>query len=137
MLNNHPVIKFTIQFFFPFIILYGFYIQLNGEISPGGGFQAGAIIASIFIAFDLILPDDGINKLFQHMKLHKLSIMGLSLYVIMGIIPLILGHNFLDYYALHHDKIIAQHIGIAIIELGVAITVFAVLFNLYLLFKER
>ena len=30
----------------PFILLFGLYVQFHGEYGPGGGFQAGAIIAS-------------------------------------------------------------------------------------------
>ncbi|MFN4190883.1 MAG: MnhB domain-containing protein [Pseudothermotoga sp.] len=34
---------------YPFILLYGFYIIVNGHLTPGGGFQGGAILASVFI----------------------------------------------------------------------------------------
>jgi multicomponent Na+:H+ antiporter subunit B len=34
---------------YPFIIVFGIYITLNGHISPGGGFQGGAIISAVFI----------------------------------------------------------------------------------------
>lgn len=33
---------------YPIIILYGFYMIYNGHITPGGGFQGGAILASTF-----------------------------------------------------------------------------------------
>lgn len=31
---------------FPFIILFGLYVIINGHLSPGGGFQGGAILAT-------------------------------------------------------------------------------------------
>ena len=31
----------------PIIILYALYVQFHGEYGPGGGFQAGAIIAAV------------------------------------------------------------------------------------------
>lgn len=37
------------RFLYPFILLFGFYIILHGDVSPGGGFQGGAIIATAFI----------------------------------------------------------------------------------------
>lgn len=37
------------KFLYPFILLFGFYIILHGDVSPGGGFQGGAIIATAFI----------------------------------------------------------------------------------------
>lgn len=33
-------------YIYPFIIIYGFYIIVNGNLTPGGGFQGGAIIAT-------------------------------------------------------------------------------------------
>ncbi|MCD6218958.1 Na(+)/H(+) antiporter subunit B [Candidatus Calescamantes bacterium] len=37
------------RFLFPFILLFGTYIFLHGHLTPGGGFQGGAIIASGFL----------------------------------------------------------------------------------------
>lgn len=37
------------RFLYPFILLFGFYIIVHGDTSPGGGFQGGAIIATAFI----------------------------------------------------------------------------------------
>ena len=38
----------TMGLLYPVIILYGFYIIFNGHLTPGGGFQGGAILASTF-----------------------------------------------------------------------------------------
>lgn len=46
----------TLNFIFPFVIIYSIYIIANGHISPGGGFQGGAIIASLFIIKYLVNP---------------------------------------------------------------------------------
>lgn len=37
------------RFLFPLIILFGAYIFIHGHLSPGGGFQGGAIVASAFV----------------------------------------------------------------------------------------
>lgn len=37
------------KFLFPFILLFGAYIFIHGHLTPGGGFQGGAIIASAFL----------------------------------------------------------------------------------------
>jgi len=37
------------RFLFPFILLFGTYTFLHGHLTPGGGFQGGAIIASGFL----------------------------------------------------------------------------------------
>jgi len=41
---------------YPFILLYGFYIIVNGHLTPGGGFQGGAILAAVFITRYLARP---------------------------------------------------------------------------------
>lgn len=38
----------TMGLIYPIIILFGFYIIYNGHLTPGGGFQGGAILASAF-----------------------------------------------------------------------------------------
>lgn len=37
------------RFIFPFMLMFGLYVILYGDVSPGGGFQGGAILASAYI----------------------------------------------------------------------------------------
>lgn len=37
------------RFLFPLILLFGAYIFIHGHLTPGGGFQGGAIIASAYV----------------------------------------------------------------------------------------
>lgn len=37
------------RFLFPLILIFGAYIFIHGHLSPGGGFQGGAVIASAFL----------------------------------------------------------------------------------------
>jgi len=41
---------------FPFILLFGFYVIFNGHISPGGGFQGGAILATGILITNFFEP---------------------------------------------------------------------------------
>jgi len=57
-MNDHSLlISKTLPITYPFVILFGVYIVLNGHITPGGGFQGGAIIASVLILKYLIDPE--------------------------------------------------------------------------------
>ena len=47
------------------------------------------------------------------------------------------GGNFLDYDVLAHDPVHGQHIGILLVELGVGITVAAVMASIFFLFAGR
>jgi multicomponent Na+:H+ antiporter subunit B len=61
MRNSSEIIARMTGLLFPFIIMFGFYIILNGHITPGGGFQGGAVLASVFISRYLVYPDEGIR----------------------------------------------------------------------------
>ena len=79
------------KFLFPFILLFGTYILLHGHLTPGGGFQGGAILASGFLLVYLGCPERRINE--AGFKVIE-SIGGL-IFVIMGLLGLVLGGYFL------------------------------------------
>ncbi len=79
------------KFLFPFILLFGTYIFLNGHLTPGGGFQGGAIIASGFLLNYLGCPGRRVNE-----KRFKLTeSLGALIFVIIGLLGLGLGGYFL------------------------------------------
>jgi len=47
---------------FPLILLLGTYVFVHGHLTPGGGFQGGAIVASGFLLMYLAFPKQSINK---------------------------------------------------------------------------
>ena len=46
-LRHHLIPRVVGRLLIPFILLFGLYVQFHGEYGPGGGFQAGAIIAAV------------------------------------------------------------------------------------------
>ena len=78
----------------PIMIMFGVYIFLNGHLSPGGGFQGGAVIASAIMLLFLALIEYGIkHKVFGWIE----SLSGF-LYIFVGVLGIyLLGNsNFLD-----------------------------------------
>lgn len=131
MLNKYPVLRCITKFVLPFIIFFAIYVQINGETSPGGGFQAGSIFASCMIALNFISPSNN-----SYTTLRNITTCGVLIYALTGLVPIFLSYNFLDYYALARDPYIAQKLGIFIIELGVGLTVSAGMLLIYFLFDE-
>jgi len=117
--------------------MYGLYVQLHGEYSPGGGFQAGVIFASAFILYSLIYGLEYTKKVISLDALRVLSAIGVLLYAGVGVVTLLLGHNFLDYNALSSNPASGQKLGILIIELGVGLTVFSVMLLIFYVFVQR
>ena len=120
----------------PYICLYSLYIQINGEVSPGGGFQAGVIFASAIIAFDLVSAET-YKKYFSLELLRITAIIGVLIYAIVGLIPLFFGSNYLNYAIFSNNKLLAQSIGIFSVELGVGTTVASVMCMVYFLLQEE
>ena len=59
------------------------------------------------------------------------------LYGGVGVTTILLGGNFLDYGVLAHDPVHGQHLGILLVELGVGITVTAVMTMIFFMFAGR
>jgi multicomponent Na+:H+ antiporter subunit B len=112
----------------PIIILFVIYIQICGTSSPGGGFQAGAILASLTIGLNL-----SYGFIFDTKSLSKMAALGLLIYALPGMIAILLNHQFLDFNALPFG-VNSQKVGIEIVELGICITVASTLTLLYYTF---
>lgn len=131
MLKNHKILRVIIPIYIPYIFLYALYIQINGEVSPGGGFQAGVIFASGVIAYDLIY---GIKALKQHVTKRILllgGVFGVMLYSGTGIVCMLMGGEYLNYSVLASNAKTGQHIGIVAIEIGVGLTVTSIMTLIY------
>ncbi len=76
----------------PLIFLFGIYVFINGHLSPGGGFQGGAIVASGVV---LMLLTDPMRK-FSHKIIDIIeSVSGIA-FILLGIFGLLFAAGFLD-----------------------------------------
>jgi|SRR6056297_719031 len=57
-MKNSRLLVCLSRVLFPFIMVFGFYIILNGHLSPGGGFQGGAILATAVLITYFIEPEN-------------------------------------------------------------------------------
>ena len=138
-LEAYPIIKYVTSFIIPYIILYSIYIQLNSESSPGGGFQAGVIFASSLIAYDLVYGSRKLSRYFPPNVLVCIAVLGVAMYTIVGTISLFFNDNYLNYYSLTNfvnDKLLAQHIALVIVEIGIGLTVAAIMYLIYNVFNN-
>jgi multicomponent Na+:H+ antiporter subunit B len=76
----------------PLILLLGVYVFVNGHLTPGGGFQGGAIIASGMLL--LLLADP--LKHFSHQVISVLESLSGLLFVGIGVLGVLLAGGFLD-----------------------------------------
>lgn len=76
----------------PVIVMFGVYIFLNGHLSPGGGFQGGAVIASSVLLLFLAFPDYKIKHSFLEV-IESFTGFG---YVLIGLLGVYFAGGFLD-----------------------------------------
>lgn len=86
------IVETATELLLPIIILFGIYVFMNGHLSPGGGFQGGAIIASGTMFLLLALPASHISRL---MIAITESLSGFS-YVVVGVLGVMMAGGFLD-----------------------------------------
>ncbi len=91
--DGSELLKTASKILFPLILLFGTYVFLNGHLTPGGGFQGGAVIASGIMLTLLASP----NKRIGHGILSVIeSLSGLT-YVALGVAGVVLAADgFLD-----------------------------------------
>ena len=144
--HDSVILNFVVRtFMLPFIFVFGIYVLVHGEASPGGGFQAGAIVAAAIVLSRLTLGTEHAGHRFPTRLLIWLASIGVGIYVLAGIVPLFFGGNFLDYGKLPLDwfNTVAGHdrteraMGIFIIEAGVFLAVLSVLAIMYDYLTER
>ncbi len=78
------IVKTVTNFVYGFIIIFGFYIIAHGHLTPGGGFQGGAVVGA---AFALLLVSYGSLNSKKFLKKDILSLFesfGLILFIVLG-----------------------------------------------------
>lgn len=80
------------QLLTPVIVMFGAYIFLNGHLSPGGGFQGGAVVASAVLLLFLAFPE---RKL-KHGILDAVESFSGFGYVVIGLLGIYFAGGFLD-----------------------------------------
>jgi len=76
---------------FPLVLIFGIYIFIHGHLTPGGGFQGGAIIASGFLLIYLGCRERRISRIASKLT----ESLGGLVFVVIGLLGLVFGGYFL------------------------------------------
>ena len=136
-MRHHVILRVIAKLGIPFIFVFALYVQFHGDFAPGGGFQAGVIFGAAFILYALIFGLDNALKVAPMNFVIFFIAAGLLLFAGVGVATLFLGGKFLDYGVLAIDPVAGQHLGILLVELGVGITVAAVMIAVFFTFADR
>ncbi|OEU83515.1 MAG: cation:proton antiporter [Desulfobulbaceae bacterium C00003063] len=136
-MQDQIILRVVAKMMLPLILIFALYVQFHGDYGPGGGFQAGVIFAAGIILYTMLFGLSLTQKVIKTEVVERLTAFGVLLYAGVGIACMLLGGNFLDYNVLRHDPVHGQHLGILLVELGVGITVAAVMVTLFFKFTWR
>lgn len=128
------ILDTAFRYLIPFILVFAVYVLVWGEYSPGGGFQAGVLLAVAVILVRLVRGEESRWGISRNAAV-ALASAGTLIYAGMGLITSMLGGNVLDYGVLpvadHPAE--ARALGILGIEIGVTTAimgVFVLIFDL-------
>jgi multicomponent Na+:H+ antiporter subunit B len=137
--HDSVIVHTLARAFTPIIQLFALYVLIHGHDSPGGGFQAGTLFAASIILFVLAF---GVPN--SHAVVERRAIIwggiGILIYAGIGLIPLLLGHEFLNYAELPipgMDAAARRHWGILGIEIGVTLAVAATAVSIFYSLRGR
>jgi multicomponent Na+:H+ antiporter subunit B len=71
--------------------VFGFYIGLHGQLTPGGGFQAGVILATVPLLIYIAENTEAFRRITSHIAVELLDALGAASYALIGLSPLLFG----------------------------------------------
>jgi multicomponent Na+:H+ antiporter subunit B len=131
-MKEDVIIKTITRLMVPLIQLFALYVIIHGESGPGGGFQGGVILGASIILFVIAFGvEEGRKRISEKANNFFISL-GVVIYAGIGILCILVGGNYLEYNILPlGTPQSASELGILGIEIGVGITVSAVMTSIF------
>jgi len=131
---ENPIVNGVARFMVPFIQVFALYVIAHGHYGPGGGFQGGVILAASMMLLRLSLGEEEEHSRFSPTAASVVASIGILIYGVTGLLPMLLGGEFLDYARLPIPGLSApelRSLGILIVETGVSMVVWGTLVTLF------
>jgi multicomponent Na+:H+ antiporter subunit B len=128
------VVRVVCALLSPFILVFGLYIVAHGHYGPGGGFAGG-----VFLAVAAILPRLTLSERLAY-RLVPVEAgpigggVGMLLFLLCGVLPMLFGGAFLDYAAVEiagMEPARVRYLGILVVEVGVGLAVFGAMVTIF------
>ncbi len=130
-----PVVGFVVRLLAPFIALFTIYVIVHGHVSPGGGFQGGAILGGLFIALTTVLGENRTRCLLPRRGAPWMRGAALLAFVAAGVIGAVLTGYFLGYPA--ETNHLATELMLLGIEIGIGLGGAAIFATIFLQMEEE
>ena len=140
--TESQVIMSTVKAVVPFVMTYGLFMMFHGGGSPGGAFQGGALIASVFLMIAFAFGIESTREWLSNTIVVGLGGFGVLIFGGLSLGTIALGGNFLEYTVyepvfgsiLGLDEVGFVKYGMEAVEIGgIAFIVAGILMGLFFL----
>ena len=80
----------------PLTVLFGIDLITHGQLTPGGGFQGGVVLATAVLLIYLAGEYDDLHGLYRETILERAEALGAAAYIALGAVGLVVGDAFLQ-----------------------------------------
>jgi multicomponent Na+:H+ antiporter subunit B len=128
VIGRHPSenVRVVASLMVPFVLVFGVYVVTHGHYGPGGGFAGGVVLAVGVVLAKITVSRALVARSFPYwLPVASMSV-GMALYLLMALVPLVAGSDLLDYAGLPGDLAASRlrYLGIMVVEVGVGAVVF-------------
>ncbi len=130
------IIETISRLMIPFIQLFALYVIIHGTKGPGGGFQGGVIFASSFVLYLVVFGLAAAGKRFPEGADTALMSTGVYIFAGVGLLCILVTLGTAEY--LNYGFIPLTHhfeenraLGMDLVEIGIGITVMAVITEIF------
>lgn len=128
--HDSVIVQTMVRLLVPWIRIYALYVLFHGHYGPGGGFQAGVIMAASYVLLGLALGREEFDRGLPEPDAVRWAVSGALLFLLIGVVGLLAGGALLDYAAVPVPGVPGtrlRYVGILLVEIGVFVGVTAAL----------
>lgn len=92
--KKNVIVRCAADLFLPLACVFGCYVVLHGNTSPGGGFQGGVLVASAILLVYLGHGGSSVKDSFSSRLLHNSETIAEIMYVVIALLGIFTGLNF-------------------------------------------
>jgi multicomponent Na+:H+ antiporter subunit B len=127
--HDSVVVRVIGSLFVPFVLVFGVYVIAHGHYGPGGGFAGGVTLTVGVALLRITVGEEESYRRFPLLVGPVAMLVGMLLFVALGLVPMLGGGAFLDYAQLPGglDPSRLRYLGILVAEVAIGLAVFGAL----------
>lgn len=131
-MKDNVLMRVVARWNIPFMMIFALYTQTHGELGPGGGFQAGVMVAAAFILYGMVFGSAEMRRIVPRRITDITAALGVLIYAGTGWYAMLNGYEFMDHVALvPGNPGSGEPWGMTSVEWGVGITVCSVMLTIF------